>query len=233
MVQQIPQALGPDLSDSHPTYPNPTIVQVTCEIAFAATSDTQLSLGALYPVFSPEFPEMMPIGAGTIQFVIGQPLFAPEAPQLPSPTAAFRFSVASGLRFVQLSKTSFVYQSNEPYTGWADFRSNLLRLWKISEPYLKPGSVVKVGLRYINRIRKTDKYQGVGDWLLATQDIPEALLRSKEHFLGRIESSPAHAHLRLVTIANEAPGPEMPAGAIIMDVDRLSASKRFCRSFSR
>ena len=213
------------MSDPHPTYPNPTIVQVTCEIAFAATSDDRLSLGTLYPIFSSEFPEMMPIGSGTIQFVIGQPVFAPEAPQSQSPTAAFRFSSTSGRRFVQLSKTNFVYQSNEPYAGWADFRGNLLRLWEISAPHLRPGSVVKVGLRYINRIPKTEDRQSVGDWLNATPDIPPALLRSKEHFLGRIESSPAHAHLRLVTIANEVPGPEMPAGAIIMDVDRLSTEQ--------
>jgi uncharacterized protein (TIGR04255 family) len=225
MPQQIPRFWSTALSDPHPTYSNPTIVQVTCEIAFAATSDDRLSLGTLYPIFSPEFPEMTPIGAGTIQFVIGQPLFAPHAPEPQNPTAVFRFSAVSGLRFVQLSKTNFVYQSSEPYIGWADFRSNLLRLWQLSVPHLKPGSIAKVGLRYINRIPKSDASQGVGDWLVATDDIPDALLRSKEHFLGRIESSPAHGHLRLVTIANEVPGPTVPDGAIIMDVDRLSTEQ--------
>jgi uncharacterized protein (TIGR04255 family) len=213
------------LAAPHPSYPNPTIVQVTCEIAFTAQSADRLSAGSIFPIFAEEFPEILPIGAGTIQLVIGQPSFAPEAPQPQTNIAAFRFSTASGSRFVQVSKTSFVYQTNDPYTGWVDFRDKLINLWEKSSPLLNPGPIVKVGLRYVNRIAKTEEHSSPGDWLRVTPDVPEALLTSKEHFLGRIESSPAPAHLRLVTIANAVAVPELPAGAIVLDVDRITTEQ--------
>ena len=209
----------------HPTYPNPTIIQVTCEIAFTPLTEDRLSAGSLYPIYAAEFPEIAPIGIGTIQFVLGPQAFAPVPPEQPQNTAAFRFSSSSGSRFVQVSKAGFVYQTSEPYKGWADFSSKLLELWEQSSAVIRPGPVVKVGLRYVNKIPKSEDHPSVGDWLQVTADVPEALLTSKDHFLGRIESSPAPAHLRLVTIANGIPTPDSPAGSIVFDIDRLSTEQ--------
>ena len=209
----------------HPTYPNPTIVQVTCEIAFSPQTDNRLSAGTLYPIFAAEFPEIAPIGIGTIQFVLGPQPFAPAAPEQPQNATAFRFSTQTGSRFVQVSQSGFIYQTAEPYKGWADFSAKLLELWEKSAAVLRPGPVVKVGLRYINKIPKSEDHPHAVEWLRVTPDIPEALLTSKEHFLGRIESSPAPAHLRLVTVLNALPTPDSPAGAIVFDIDRLSTEQ--------
>ena len=209
----------------HPTYPNPTIIQVTCEIAFTPQTEDRLSAGSLYPIFASEFPEISPIGMGTLQFILGPQPFAPEPAVQPQNATAFRFSTSSGLRFVQVSKAGFVYQTNEPYTGWANFSATLLELWEKSSAAIRPGPVVKVGLRYVNRIPKSDVHPSAGDWLRVTSDVPEAILTSKEHFLGRIESSPAPAHLRLVTVLNAMPTPDCPAGAVVFDIDRVSTEQ--------
>jgi uncharacterized protein (TIGR04255 family) len=213
------------LAAPHPTYPNPTIIQVTCEIAFTPETDDRLSAGLLYPIFAAEFPEISPIGVGTIQFVLGPQPFVPAPPEQPQSTAAFRFSTSSGSRFVQVSKAGFVYQTNEPYTGWANFIAKLRELWEKCSTVIRPGPIVKIGLRYINRIPKSEDYPSAADWLQVTPDVPEALLMSKEHFLGRVESSPAPAHLRLVTILNATPTQDLPAGSIIFDIDRLSTEQ--------
>jgi uncharacterized protein (TIGR04255 family) len=213
------------LAAPHPTYPNPTIIQVTCEIAFTPQTEGRLSAGSLYPIFAAEFPEIAPVGVGTIQFVLGPQPFAPAVSEQPQDASAFRFSTSSGSQFVQVSKAGFVYQTNEPYTGWADFSKKLIELWEKSSATIRPGPVVKVGLRYVNRIPKSEDHPSVGDWLQVTPDVPEALLTSKEHFLGRVESSPAPAHLRLVTIANAIPTPECPDGAIVLDIDRVSTEQ--------
>lgn len=214
------------LTGPHPTYPKPTIVQVTCEIAFTSGPGDRLSAGNLFPSFAAEFPEILPIGTGTIQFVVGQVPFLPEAlPEQQAATAAFRFSSSDERRFVQLSKTSFVYQSHDVYAGWAAFSKKLMELWDLAADKLNPGPIVKVGLRYVNRIPKSQEHPLVSDWIVATPDVPESLLTSKDHFLARIESSPASGHLKLVTIANAIPSAEAPAGAIMLDIDRVSTEQ--------
>jgi uncharacterized protein (TIGR04255 family) len=222
-LQQIPPALqGILLSDRHPTYANPTIIQVTCEIAFTSSDDVKLSAAKLYPSFMADFPEIQPVNAA-MQLVFGsQPIVDPA---ISAPAGAFRFATEDGKNFIQLSKTNFVFQSNEKYPGWGDFSAKLLELWKASCPHVKPSNIVKLGLRYINRIVKTESHQKPSFWLQTSADLPAALVESKEHFLGRIESSPAPLHLRLVTVAAEAPGPDWPHGSIIMDIDRITTEQ--------
>jgi uncharacterized protein (TIGR04255 family) len=209
------------LSDPHPSYANPTIVQVTCEIAFASDRDFKLSAAALYPTFSGEFPEIQPVNLA-FQVVVGGQLQPIQDPSVSANAGAFRFATQDGKRFVQLSKTNFVYQSNERYPGWENFRSKLMDLWSASNSHVQASTATKVGIRYINRIVKSEARPNLSDWLKPTADLPKSLIESREHFLGRIESSPAPAHLRLLTLAAEPPGPEWPRGSIIMDIDRIS-----------
>jgi uncharacterized protein (TIGR04255 family) len=212
------------LTGPHPSYPNPTIVQVTCEIAFASEADVKLSASSLYRIFSEEFPEIQPIQM-SLQVVVGGQLQPVQDPAVSANAGAFRFATEDGKRFVQLSKTNFVYQTNERYPGWKDFRDKLLQLWSASTAHVKPSTIVKIGIRYINRIVKTEAHPFPKDWLYSTADLPAAIIASQEHFLGRIESSPAPSHLRLVTVAAEPAGPEWPLGSIIMDVDRISMER--------
>jgi uncharacterized protein (TIGR04255 family) len=206
----------------HPSYPKPTIIQVLCEIAFTSDEEVKLRAAQLYPTFSAEFPEIQPIQT-MLQFQVltGQGVPPPEVPQNPN-AAAFRFATTDGKRFVQVSPTNFIYQSSDAYPGWEEFRKKLMALWSASIAETKPATITKVGLRYVNRIVKSKKHSRPSDWLQPTADVPEALLSSKEHFLGRIESSPMPSHLRLVTLANQPPGPDWPQGSMILDIDRLS-----------
>ena len=98
-------------------------------------------------------------------------------------------------------------------------------LWSICAPLLGPGIASKLGLRYTNRIPRTEEFPTLADWIKPTADIPEALLLSKDHFLGRIESSPQEANLRLITLANERTGPDQPFGATIFDIDRITTEQ--------
>ena len=208
------------MSAQHPTYPNPTIIQVTCEIGFATEAEVKLSAANLYSIFGSEFPEIQPV-PGTLQLLIGQPQPVQDLSQSAN-AAAFRFATENGKRFVQLSKTNFVYQSNEPYLGWATFREKLMGLWSSATPRVEPSTIVKLGLRYINRIVRTKTHPSPGDWLQPTTDLPASLLKSHGHFMGRIESSPRPSHLRLITLAGEAAGPDWPQGTVVMDIDRIN-----------
>ena len=200
------------------------MVQVTCEIAFSSESEEKLHAAGLYPLFWDEFTDLQAVPM-TMQVLFAQPGALPQQPPQNPNVGAFRFATDDGNRFVQLSKTNFIYQSNEQYPGWERFRAKLLELWKRCAPEVKPSSIVKVGLRYVNRIAKTEAQLSLSDWLQPTADLPETLIASKEHFMGRIESSPQPSHLRLITVAAEPPGPDWPHGTIIVDIDRISAEQ--------
>jgi len=200
------------------------VVQVTCEIAYTSDSEEKLHAAGLYPLFWDEFSDLQAVPM-TMQVLLPLAGVLQQQPALNPNVGAFRFATDDGKRFVQLSKTNFIYQSNDQYPGWESFRAKLLALWKLCAPEVKPSSIIKVGLRYINRIAKTETQSSLSDWLQPTSDLPETLIASKEHFMGRIESSPQPSHLRLITVAAEPPGPDWPQGTIIMDIDRISAEQ--------
>ena len=199
-------------------------MQVTCEIAFASILADGLNAAELYPLFWDEFPDLQAVPL-TMQVLITQPGTLPQQPAQNANMSAFRFATKDGSRFVQLSRSNFVYQSNERYPGWETFQKKLLELWELCAPEVEPSSITKLGLRYVNRITKTESGLDLADWLQPTVDIPQALVASKEHFLGRLESSPQPSHLKLITIAAEPPGPDWPFGSIIMDIDRISTEQ--------
>ncbi|WP_161534941.1 TIGR04255 family protein [Bradyrhizobium sp. LCT2] len=209
------------MTTKHPSYPKPTIVQVTCEIGFVSEAEVKLQTGIIYPLFAGEFPEMQAVPT-QLQFVVSQqPTMAPEL--LRSQNAgAFRFATSDGKRFVQVSSVNFVYQSNEVYPGWDVFRRKLLELWELYSTHIKSSTVTKIGLRYINRITHTEKLTRPSDWLQPTSDLPEALLSSQGHFLGRLETSPTPSDLRVVTVTGEPAGPDWPYGTTVMDIDRIT-----------
>jgi uncharacterized protein (TIGR04255 family) len=202
------------------------VAQVTCEIGFTSDSEDKLHAAELYPLFWDEFTDLQAVPVTmNVQVLFAQQGVIPQQPPQNAHISAFRFATDDGKRFVQLSKTNFVYQSNEQYPGWESFRAKLIDLWNLCAPKVKPALVTKIGLRYINRIAKSETQLSVSDWLQPTADIPEALVASKEHFMGRIETSPQPSHLRLITVAAEQPGPDWPLGSIIMDIDRISADQ--------
>jgi uncharacterized protein (TIGR04255 family) len=215
------------VSTPHPTYAKPTIVEATCEIAFVGETPEPLTSRALYPLYSDEFPEIAPIGGAMSLQVIFQQIGG-VSPTLPvnqaraTNVAGFKFSTATGDRFVQMTKSTFQYSLvGAPYSGWIDFKGKLVDLWSKSQSNLKPQKIVKMGLRYINRIAKEANHPHLADWLRASEDMPAALINSKGHFLARIETMPAPNNLKLVTVADSEPDATFVNGAIVLDIDRV------------
>jgi len=208
-------------ANPHPRFPNPTIAQATCEIGFVRDLQVKLSSAELYKLLANDFPEIQAVGGMALQIVIGsgpQPAQPPTPPGVPAPT--FRFATPTGDQFVQISDSSFIYQTTAAYPGWDSVKASILGLWARMLPAIKPETVTKIGLRYINRIAKDQRRSHLGDWLSASAYIPPVLLASHGHFLSRIEASPGDNDLLLITVADQELA-DPPQGAIIFDIDRI------------
>jgi uncharacterized protein (TIGR04255 family) len=209
----------------HPRFPNPTIADAVCEISFSRDLQVKLSTAELYKLLGTEFPEMQPVNTVALQVVIGDGRQAQPQPQPPPrPVTAFRFAAPAGDRFVQVSDVSFVYQATTRYPGWSAFKTTILALWDTVRPAIQPDTVTKVGLRYTNLIAKDETHPYLSDWIGASDYIPMALTRSRQHFLARVETSPGDDDLLLLTLANQVPADTAPQGAIVFDIDRIRTS---------
>ncbi|MGA2057946.1 MAG: TIGR04255 family protein [Bradyrhizobium sp.] len=209
----------------HPSYAKPTIVEVTCEIAFVRQSSDRFSSRSLYALFGDEFPEMQTlIGNMNLQIFVGPPGAIPPAVQA-SPQAAvggFRLGNAANNEFIQVSGANFVYQLvGGTYPGWPALKEKLLDHWSKIKGEVKPAKLIKIGLRYVNLVAKEPNHTHLGDWLQPSADLPPTLIASEGHFLARIESSPSAGHLKLVSLGNQDPGISTEHGGIIFDIDRI------------
>lgn len=177
-------------------------------------------------LFGDEFPEMQPLAGNiNLQIFVGPPGAATPAVQAnPPPTVVggFRLGTTANDEFVQISGSNFVYQLvGGPYPGWLALKAKLMDLWSKVNGEVKPEKVIKVGLRYVNRIAKEPNHTQLGDWLQASSDLPLALLASQGHFFARIESSPAAGNLKLVTVGNQDPIEAGQQGGVVLDIDRI------------
>ena len=201
------------------------IVEVTCEIAFVRISSERLSSRSLYTLFSEDFPEMQPlVGNMNLQIFVGPPGTVPPPVQANPPAAVggFRLGNVANNEFVQVSGSNFVYQLvGGKYPGWPALKDRLLANWSKVESEVKPEKLIKIGLRYVNRVAKEPNHTHLRDWLQASADLPAALISSEDHFLARIEGSPSQGNLKLITLGNQDPGPTIEHGAIILDIDRI------------
>ena len=108
-----------------------------------------------------------------------------------------------------------------PPSGWPVLKDRLLAQWRKVHDLVNPEKLIKIGLRYVNRIAKEPNHNHLRDWLRPSDELPPSLIASEGHFFARIESSPAAGHLQLVTVGNQDPSPDVPHGAIVLDIDRV------------
>jgi uncharacterized protein (TIGR04255 family) len=156
----------------------------------------------------------------------------------PSAVAGFRLGNVANDEFVQLTGSNFVYQLvGGTYPGWPALKGKLMSHWSCAQDVVSPEKLIKVGLRYVNRIAKEANHNHLRDWLKASYELPASLIASEGHFFSRIESLPTEGNLKLVTVGNQDPNPDVPHGARrppppAPEVDITDAILAYQRSFS-
>lgn len=64
----------------------------------------------------------------------------------------FKLHSDGNLQIAQFNKAAFVFSRLKPYVDWGQFSQEALRLWAIYYALQKPTEVMRIGLRFINRI---------------------------------------------------------------------------------
>ncbi len=122
---------------------------------------------------------------------------------------------------IQLAEESLSLSVLAPYQGWEVMKDDTLSIWEQIKEVLHPETVNRVGLRYINQIDREVERQQPGDWFVANDYFPNAVLNSEPGFLMRVQSRLDKENILIVTLGDIGPASGNAFGAFIFDIDRI------------
>jgi uncharacterized protein (TIGR04255 family) len=202
---------------AHPRYPEPTIAEALCEIYFALPPERRWkpSLpGAFFKRIQDEYPEIEPVQQPDLRIDLVQRRVLP-------PQQRIRFTHTTHSRLIQLSEDIITVNILAPYPGWETMSEVVLDTWRKAREVLEPSAITRIGLRYINRIKRLSDEDRPGDWLRATDYIPPGVLSSLPGFLLRVEVHQDNQNRLIVTVGSDVSDSAGEFGAVIFDIDRI------------
>jgi uncharacterized protein (TIGR04255 family) len=210
-------------SAQHPTYRNPTIVEAILEVQYTLAPERPWNPDAhnqFFTLIRDEFPHFEPVPEVSLQILLSSALPSPAQPAQAA-GARMRFLTADRTRVVQLSGNAFSFSMLRPYTGWNQMRAGILKHWPQAHDVVKPATITRIGLRYINRIPRTTVNQKAGYWLKASDFVPQAVLDSERPFLARVEAQLSTHRRALVSMIDDTSKMPDQHGAVVFDIDSI------------
>lgn len=207
------------MNSKHPTFPNPIIQEAICEIHFrlpdSVVWDSSL-FGELFKHIQSEFPVFEPVTQVGIQFQIGPggmgQAFLP-------PQQRMRYKHASRNLLLQLSSNTLTVNVLPKYPGWKMLSKDILNSWRQTRKAIKLESITRIGLRYINLIKRVHANEPPGDWLTPSDFIPMSVLSSLPGFLSRLETRTDVHNRAIVTLGEMTMSADQSHNPIVLDID--------------
>lgn len=119
---------------------------------------------------------------GGIQMLDGKPVSMPSSG---GPDGYF-FESPKRDKIVQARLDGFTFNKLKPYENWRVFQSEALKLWKLYASIAKPEKVVRIALRYINRIEIPLPIENFKDYIVTVPEIAPTLPQGLSHFFMRL-----------------------------------------------
>ena len=134
----------------------------------------------------------------------------------------WKFTAENDARVLQILPEMFVYSHLQPYTNWSTFSDEARGLWSAYLDAVQPHKVVRIGLRYINRLRLPKEFE-LNVYLNYFPTAPESFgaLRGLVAQVQLPQPGVAQDAVALVTIASE-PSPDPTSSAMALDIDIFS-----------
>ena len=207
------------MNSEHPTYPNPTIQEAICEIHFRLSDDFDWKpalLGELYKHIEPDFPDLEPVTQVDFLFQVGP---KGSGPMLRPSQQMMRYKHISRNLLIQFSKNILTVNVLPKYEGWEQMSADIFYAWGKVCGVIKPASITKIGLRYIDRIERTHPDEFPSEWLAPSDYIPKSALSSLPGFLYRLETRMNQDNKLIVTLGEPIDDSGRQSDAIVLDID--------------
>ncbi|HVN17950.1 MAG TPA: TIGR04255 family protein [Dongiaceae bacterium] len=154
-----------------------------------------------------------------MQSVEAQLTFSQEkVPSSSAVTAPIGWRYQADSLVAQFRVDGFTFSKLEPYTTWNEVFSEALRLWGVYVRVAEPAEVVRVAVRYINRLQIPVPAQ-IGDYLEAPPELPSPISQQLRQFLSRFVIDDVRRNASAVIIQASEPMIGPPAMALLIDID--------------
>jgi uncharacterized protein (TIGR04255 family) len=198
-------------------FPNAPITEALLDIKVQLQEGVTLDdLKELHPKLKARFPEINEQRVFSAQLKVGKEPAYSSGPNL---ALGYLFRSQEEKKVVQYRLNGFTFNKLKPYGSWSALKSEAKELW---EPYLekvKPIKILRIALRYINRIEAPLPMKHFNEYILTNPEIAPKLPQQVSHFLMRIElpneEIPATA---MITMTMERPGKSKKL-PLIFDID--------------
>lgn len=123
----------------------------------------------------------------------------------------------SNCKQVQFRKDGFTFNMLKPYSQWADFSKEAIRLWQIYDSNLLPKSITRIALRYLNKIEIPLPFNTFQEYIINMPPIPRCLPQLFKSFFMQTEIPCLEEHTNvIITETFEKPNITLP---FILDID--------------
>jgi uncharacterized protein (TIGR04255 family) len=203
-------------------YRKPPVIEALCEIHFAQSSWDNTVPGAFYERVKDNFPEKRQRTIQEAQFKLGPEQAAAGVRQLPP---WMQFLSDEKHRIIQLAQDLLVVNQLAPYPHFEEWEPDVYRALRIYSELAQPKNVVRLGLRYINRVPIPGEQIQMEDYFTIYPNLPQRLGDMHGSFLVRVEvpQSGQH-HTVVITFGTAPPPPAQDAGqAFMLDLYDLFA----------
>jgi uncharacterized protein (TIGR04255 family) len=200
----------------NPSYPNPTIQEVNCEIYFRLQESDVWN-----PLWYFDFYQQI-----SGQFPVPEPVSEPRYSQTVSGniiSQAMRYKNSEGNLILQLSEDRFVIVVLPDYPGWGRISETIKEVWEKARQIIEPVAVSRIGLRYINIIERKSREETLGDWIITNDYIPPIVLRVPS-FAGNITAQLNNSDRLSVVIGDvtRTDSDSSSSQGFLFDIDRVT-----------
>jgi len=136
---------------------------------------------------------------------------------------------------LQCRTTGFTFSRLSPYGEWQDLRNEAHRLWTIFHAVVRPQTVKRIAVRYINEIKLPLPMDDFGDYLVCPPNVPESLPQTVSGFLHRV-ISPDDSNNCVAAITQAVEGAPVSQNGqmfvnLILDIDVFRTVTLDCGNF--
>ena len=172
---------------NYTVFPNAPITEAVIEIKAQLPEETTLkSLESFHDHIKNRFPEKQEQRFLKAAFKLSQ---KDKLSSLPTKTGTqgYLFRSLKEKKVVQSKIDGFAFNKLKPYENWKLFRSEGRELWELYSGIVNPIKIVRIGLRYINRIEVPLPFKDFSDYLLTNPQIAPNLPQTVSHFFMQLE----------------------------------------------
>jgi uncharacterized protein (TIGR04255 family) len=136
-----------------------------------------------------------------------------------SEPAGFLFKSSDAKQIVQVRLDGFTMSRLAPYENWEPFRDEARRLWRIYRSELKPSAVIRLAVRYINRIDIPLPFDDLKTFLRTVPEVSPAMPQALSGLFMQLTIPQADIDCTMI-LTEALIDPSRPGVAsVILDID--------------